>query len=102
MRSCSDGTRRICARDIPKLPILIDLVFMDGIDDFAGKKLGLPLPSHFARRRNSPSCSADVFRISFFAFSRDIARGPGVGGTVRSEAFCSGTAPRVIVWDSLS
>jgi hypothetical protein len=80
-----------------KATVRIDLMFMDGIDDFAGEKLRLSPPSHLARRRNSPSCSVDVFRISFLAFSKDIARRRGVGGTERSEVLCSGTAARVMV-----
>jgi len=63
---------------------------MNGIDDLAGKKFRFRRPIHLAKRRNNSACSTDVFRISFFAFSRDMARGWGAGGgTLRTGAFGS-------------
>jgi len=52
----------------------VNLFFVNGVDDFACEKLGFLLPGHFARRRNSPACSAEVFLISFLAFSMGIVR----------------------------
>jgi hypothetical protein len=67
---------------------------MNGINDLAGQKLRFDLSIHLAKRRNNSACSVDVFRISFFALSRDMA--PPLGGRGRAllnGRFGSGIAP---------
>jgi hypothetical protein len=71
----------------------IDLVFVYGVNDVAREKLRLLLPGHFARRRNSPACSAEVLRISFLALSMDIVR---TGGTVRAGALGGGVGVVIV------
>jgi hypothetical protein len=62
----------------------VNLTFVYCVNDFAVEEFGSLLPGHFAKRRNSPECSAEVLRISFFAFSMDIVRtdGPVRDGTL--------------------
>ena len=76
----------------------IDLAFVYGVDDFPGQEFGLLPPVHFARRRNSPACSAEVFWISFFAFSMDNVR---TGGSARSGALDGGGVRVIFVTFSM-
>src|ERR1700693_5083632 len=75
----------------------IDLLLMDCIHDLTSKEFRFPDRIHLARRRNRPLCSSDVLRMSFFAFSRDIARGLGVLVAAPCESSCSGVVAIVLL-----
>src|SRR5580658_8420107 len=79
-RRCYSRLQRVFLPNTMKTAECVDLFFVYGVDDFACWKFRFLLPGHFARRRNSPACSAEVLLISFRAFSMGIVR---TGDSVR-------------------
>ena len=72
----------------PKTAKPADLLVVNCVNNLTSQELRLPVQGHLARRRNNPSCNAEVLRISSFALLNDISRSEDVPDGALASSSC--------------